>query len=63
MGYSREPVNIEDSNKIDLARLFIHCYGVNYIDHPRMEKLLMLNNIQAKDYLNDMYPESWTHIY
>ena len=45
------PVNIEDTNKIDLARLFIQCYGVNYIDHPRMEKLLLFNNIQAKDYL------------
>lgn len=45
------PICIDDSNKIDLARLFIQCYGVNYIDHPRMEKLLNLNNIQAKDYL------------
>ncbi|MBQ8247520.1 MAG: hypothetical protein IJZ42_10340 [Lachnospiraceae bacterium] len=46
-----EPINVDDSNKIDLSRLFIQCYGVNYIEHPRMEKLLLLNNIQAKDYL------------
>lgn len=45
------PILIEDSNKIDLSRLFIQCYGVNYIEHPRMEKLLQLNNIQAKNYL------------
>lgn len=45
------PTTIADSNKIDLARLFIQCYGVNYIDHPRMEKLLSYNNIKAKDYL------------
>lgn len=45
------PVLIEDSNKIDLSRLFIQCYGVNYIDHPRMEKLIQLNGIQAKNYL------------
>lgn len=45
------PVVIADTNKIDLSRLFIQCYGINYIDHPRMEKLLLLNNIKAKDYL------------
>ena len=45
------PITISDTNKIDLARLFIQCYGVNYIDHPRMEKLLYYNNIKAKDYL------------
>ncbi len=47
-----EPYKILDSNKIDLARLLIQCYGVGYIDHPRMEKLLNYNNIQAKDYLS-----------
>lgn len=46
-----QPTTIEDTNKIDLARLLIQCYGVNYIEHPRMEKLLLFNNIQAKDYL------------
>lgn len=45
------PVQIEDSNKIDLSRLFIHCYGVNYIGHPRLEKLLQHNHISAKDFL------------
>ena len=45
------PVTIEDSNKIDISRLFIQCYGVNYIGHPRLEQLLEYNNIKAKDFL------------
>lgn len=46
-----KPELISDLNKIDLSRLFIKCYGVDYIDHPRMEKLLLLNGIKAKNYL------------
>lgn len=46
------PYKIPDSNKIDLARQLINCYGVGYAGHPRMEKLLEQNNIKAKDYLN-----------
>lgn len=45
------PVVIEDSSKIDVSRLFIQCYGVNYIGHPRLESLLKKNNIKAKDFL------------
>lgn len=45
------PFKIPDNKKIDLARLFINCYGVGYIGNPRMEKLLAKNNIQAKDFL------------
>lgn len=47
-----KPHIIQDSDKIDLSRLLIQCYGVNYIDHPRMEKLLEYNNISAKDFLS-----------
>ncbi len=47
-----EPYKIPDSNKIDLARQLINCYGVGYAEHPRMEKLLKQNEIKAKDYLN-----------
>ena len=46
-----QPYSIPDDKKIDLARLMIDCYGVGYIGHPRMEKLLEKNHIQAKDYL------------
>lgn len=46
------PYKIPDSQKIDLARELINCYGTGYIGHPRMEKLLEKNNIKAKDYLS-----------
>ena len=47
-----KPYKIPDSQKIDLARELINCYGTGYIGHPRMEKLLEKNNIKAKDYLS-----------
>lgn len=47
-----KPFIIPDEKKIDLSRLLIDCYGVQYIDHPRMEKLMEHNSIGAKDYLN-----------
>ena len=40
-----EPYVVEDANKVDLARLLIGVYGVGYIGHPRMEKLLEKNRI------------------
>lgn len=46
------PIEIENANKIDISRLFIQCYGVNYIGHPRMESLIKYNNIAAKDFLS-----------
>lgn len=46
------PVVIEDNCKVDLSRLLIQKYGVKYIGHPRMEKLIQLNHIEPKDYLN-----------
>ena len=46
------PFRIPDDKKIDLARLLIKCYGVGYIGHPRMEKILEKNGIEAKDYLS-----------
>lgn len=45
------PELINDADKYDLSRLLIQKYGVNYIDHPRMESLIAYNNIKAKDYL------------
>ena len=46
-----EPVIIQDGEKIDIARLLIEKYGVEYILHPRMQKLIELNNLQPKDFL------------
>lgn len=43
------PVVIEDARKFDLARILIDIYGVAYIGHPRLEKLIEKNNIQPRD--------------
>ncbi|MCX8074278.1 MAG: hypothetical protein N2749_01665 [Clostridia bacterium] len=47
-----EIYTLEDENKIDLARILIAKYGVNYINHPRFESLIKKNNISNKDFLN-----------
>lgn len=47
-----EPYKIPDTQKIDLARQLVNCYGVRYTGHPRMEKLILQNDITTKDYLN-----------
>ncbi|KAF1303703.1 hypothetical protein [Enterococcus sp. JM9B] len=46
------PTRIDDQNKIDLSRLFIHLYGKRYIGNPRMIKLMEYNQINQKDFLN-----------
>jgi hypothetical protein len=46
-----DPVIVEDEKKIDLARLLIDIYGVGYIGHPRLEKLLAKNSIKPRDFL------------
>jgi hydroxymethylpyrimidine pyrophosphatase-like HAD family hydrolase len=46
------PIHIEDNRKIDLARLLIDKYGVGYIGHPRLQKLLEKNNIKALNLLS-----------
>lgn len=45
------PVIIPDDNKIDLSRLLIQKYGKNYIEHPRLEKLIDKNEISKQDFL------------
>lgn len=46
------PIIIKDTEKIDIARLFIQKYGVAYIGHKRMENLIKLNHIEPKDWLS-----------
>lgn len=46
-----EPHVIPDDRKLDLSRLLIDIYGVGYIGHPRLEKLLEKNNIEARDFM------------
>lgn len=45
------PYVVEDEKKFDLSRLLIDIYGVGYIDHPRMGKLLEKNHIAPRDFL------------
>ncbi len=46
------PVKILDDKKIDLARLLVDIYGVGYIQHPRLQKLIELNHITHADFLS-----------
>lgn len=43
------PVLVDDARKFDLSRILIDIYGVAYIGHPRLEKLIEENNIQPRD--------------
>lgn len=46
------PATVGDEMKIDLARLLISLYGVGYIGHPRLEKLIKRNHITDRNFLN-----------
>jgi hypothetical protein len=46
-----DPFIVDDQHKFDLARLLIDTYGVGYIGHPRLEKLLEKNHIQPLNFL------------
>ena len=45
------PVQVSEDRKFDLSRALVDLYGVGYIGHPRLEKLLEKNKITAKDFL------------
>ncbi len=46
-----EPLEIHEGNKLDMARLMVHAYGVGYVGHPRLEKLVQRNRITDRDFL------------
>ena len=46
------PIQINDNQKIDLARLFIDIYGRQYSEHPRFESLYRKNNITMTSFLS-----------
>jgi hypothetical protein len=48
----RRPVVLEDDKKIDIARLLIDIFGVGYIGHPRLAKLMEKNSIEPLDFLS-----------
>ena len=45
------PYVVDDASKIDLSRLIQDIYGSDYIEHPRMERLLQKNGIAPPDFL------------
>jgi len=46
------PESINDENKIDMARMLVNLFGLRYIGHPRLEKLVEKNGITKKDFLS-----------
>jgi hypothetical protein len=47
-------IAISDNQKYDLARLLIDIYGVEYIGHHRLERLMEKNGISPRDFLNGL---------
>jgi hypothetical protein len=45
------PTEIDDSNRVDLSRLITDIYGDQYINHPRLQKLMEKNQITHRDFL------------
>ena len=45
------PVQVSEDRKFDLSRALVDVYGIGYIGHPRLEKLIELNKISAKDFM------------
>lgn len=46
-----QPEILEDSQKVDLARLLIALYGARYIGHPRLESLMNENSMTDLNFL------------
>lgn len=44
-------VTVPEERRLDLSRILIAIYGVGYTSHPRIENLMELNSITAKDFL------------
>jgi len=45
------PVSVPEANRYDLARLLVSIYGIGYIGHPRLGKLMEHNHVTARDFL------------
>ena len=43
---------VDDRDKSDLSRLLVDIYGVHYIGHPRLSKLLSKNKMKPRDFLS-----------
>ena len=47
-----EPVALPENKKFDFSRGLITIYGVQYISHPRLEKLIEKNHVSHRSFLN-----------
>lgn len=47
-----QPEKIDESNLVDLSRLLVAIYGIGYIGHPHLQRLLEKNNVSDKDFLS-----------
>jgi len=45
------PFILTEGKKFDLSRAMVSLYGIGYIGHPRLTKLMEKNNITSKDFL------------
>lgn len=45
------PFMLTEGKKFDLSRAMVSLYGISYIGHPRLTKLIEKNNITSKDFL------------
>lgn len=45
------PIQVSEDKKFDLSRALVDIFGVGYIGHPRLESLIELNKITARDFL------------
>lgn len=45
------PFLLTEGKKFDLSRAMVSLYGIGYIGHPRLTKLMEKNNITSKDFL------------
>jgi len=47
-----KPPEIPEANLFDLSRLLVAIYGIAYIGHPRLTKLMEKNDVSGKDFLD-----------
>ena len=45
-----KPFVLDDNRKFDVARILIDIYGLAYAPHPRLEKLLAINDIKPLNF-------------
>lgn len=50
--YGGNPIDIQQNNLYDLARILIGLFGIHYIGHPRLQKIVEKNNITDLNFLS-----------